>query len=82
MTEIIVYTQDDCPPCKIVKMFLNEHKVAFQEKNITTNSKARDELINTYNAYSTPTVIVGEEVIVGFDLERLEKAINNNYVSE
>lgn len=78
MSKIIVYTQEDCPPCKIVKMFLNDQKVSFIEKNITKDSTARDELIHSYNAYSTPTVVVGEEVIIGFELEKLEKAIKNN----
>ena len=76
MSKPTIYTQNDCPPCKIVKMFLNEHQVDFHEKNITLDKSARDELTKTYGSYSTPTVIVNNEVITGFDLERLKKALN------
>ncbi|SEN32374.1 Glutaredoxin-like protein, YruB-family [Mesobacillus persicus] len=76
MSELIIYTQNDCPPCKIVKMFLNEHNVDFQEKNISTDEKARQELTKTYGAYSTPTVVIGKEVIIGFNLEKLSRTLN------
>ena len=74
--EVMVYTQNDCPPCKVVKMFLNEHQIPFQEKNITADAKARMELINVYAAHSTPTVIVDGEAVIGFDLEQLSKKLN------
>ncbi|MBY0097705.1 glutaredoxin family protein [Mesobacillus maritimus] len=75
MTKPTIYTQNDCPPCKIVKMFLNEYKIDFVEKNITQDQKARDELTKVYGAFSTPTVVVNDEVIIGFDLKRLAKAL-------
>ncbi|MCM3586252.1 glutaredoxin family protein [Mesobacillus maritimus] len=76
MNKPIVYTQNDCPPCKIVKMFLNEYQIEFVEKNISDDPTARKELTQTYGAYSTPTVIVENEVIIGFDLKKLELALN------
>lgn len=76
MAEITIYTQNDCPPCKVVKMFLNDQKITFNEKNITTDDSARNELIQTYQAHSTPTVVIGEQVIIGFDLKKLEQALD------
>jgi glutaredoxin-like YruB-family protein len=76
MSKPTIYTQNDCPPCKIVKMFLNDKQIEFVEKNISQDQKARDELTKVYGAYSTPTVVVNNEVIIGFDLERLSKALN------
>lgn len=75
MSKPTIYTQNDCPPCKIVKMFLNEHQIEFVEKNITQDQKARDELTKVYGAFSTPTVVVNNEVIIGFDLKGLSKAL-------
>ncbi|WP_053362011.1 glutaredoxin family protein [Bacillus sp. FJAT-27251] len=76
MSQITIYTQNDCPPCQIVKMFLKEHQVDFEEKNITSDPKARDELTQVYGAYSTPTVVAGNEVIIGFELEKLKKTLS------
>ncbi|WP_423409883.1 glutaredoxin family protein [Heyndrickxia sp. MSNUG] len=72
MSNIIVYTQNECPPCKIVKMFLTEYGFSFSEKNIHEDEKSRQELTDLYGSYSTPTIVVGTEVITGFDLEKLK----------
>lgn len=43
MSEIIVYTQNDCPPCTFVKNYLNEHQIDFEEKyQQSTISKRND----------------------------------------
>ncbi len=76
MNDIIVYTQNDCPPCKIIKMFLNEYRFSYTEKNIDENEQSRQELTELYHSYSTPTIVIGEEVITGFDLERLKRVLN------
>jgi hypothetical protein len=33
------------------------------------------EMVGTYNSRATPTIVVGDEIMVGFDPERLEKLI-------
>ena len=76
MSHIIVYTQNECPPCKIVKMFLNDYGFSYSEKNIHEDEKSRQELTEIYGSYSTPTIIVGSEVIIGFDLEKLKRVLN------
>ncbi|MED3552373.1 glutaredoxin family protein [Cytobacillus praedii] len=76
MKNIIVYTQPDCPPCEITKRFLTEYGFSFEVKNIKTDQKARMELIETYQSYSTPTIIIGEKVITGFDIEKLKSELN------
>jgi glutaredoxin-like YruB-family protein len=76
MQNVTVYSQPDCPPCKIVKMFLNEYDIPFIEKDIKADKQAREELTKKYGSFSTPTVIIGEETIIGFDQEKLQKALN------
>ncbi|MFO1445723.1 glutaredoxin family protein [Bacillus sp. Bva_UNVM-123] len=76
MEKIIVYSQPDCPPCEIVKMFLTNYGFSFEVKDIKTNQKAKMELIQKYESYSTPTIVIGETVITGFNLEKLKEALN------
>ena len=33
------------------------------------------ELVGTYNSRSTPTIVVGDEVMIGFDPERLDQML-------
>ncbi|WP_147531781.1 glutaredoxin family protein [Bacillus marasmi] len=76
MSEIILYSQPDCPPCEITKKFLKEYGFSYTEKNIKVDNKARNELINKYQSYSTPTIVIGDRIIRGFDAKELAKALN------
>jgi glutaredoxin-like YruB-family protein len=76
LNEIIVFSQPDCPPCEITKLFLKEHGISFVEKNIQVDQKARNELVKKYQSYSTPTIVIGDQVITGFDLDRLKLLLN------
>jgi glutaredoxin 3 len=73
--KVTVYTQPDCPPCKVVKEFLLHHQIDFVEFDVSKDKKARHRLINVYQSYSTPTVVVGDKVVTGFDLQTLEKLL-------
>ncbi|OXS63433.1 glutaredoxin family protein [Rossellomorea vietnamensis] len=76
MKEVILYSQPECPPCEVVKMFLKEHQVNYKEINIKNDEQARNYLINQLKSYSTPTVTIDSEVISGFNLEALSAALN------
>ncbi len=62
---VTIYTQPGCPPCKAAKEFLTHHGVAFTAKDITQDDAAVDELI-ALESQSTPTIVVGEKVMIGF----------------
>ncbi|MEL3973096.1 glutaredoxin domain-containing protein [Rossellomorea oryzaecorticis] len=76
MRQVTLYTQPDCPPCEVVKLFLKEYKIDYIEKNIKEDNGARDYLITQLKSYSTPTITVDETTISGFDLESLKAALN------
>jgi glutaredoxin-like YruB-family protein len=72
---VILFTQPDCPPCHIVKLFLTERGVAFEERDITRNATAMRELTEKYKSHSTPTLVIGDEVMVGFNPEQLDEIL-------
>ncbi|MGR3763672.1 glutaredoxin family protein [Rossellomorea sp. NS-SX7] len=76
MKKVTMYTQPDCPPCEVVKLFLKEHQIDYIEKNIKEDNEARNHLVNQLKSYSTPTITVDDTIISGFDLESLKTALN------
>ncbi|RLQ90607.1 glutaredoxin family protein [Falsibacillus albus] len=68
---VIVYSQPACPPCEFTKMFLKDNHIEFVEKNIKSDPSARKELMQTYNAFSTPVIVINGEAIIGFDQEKI-----------
>jgi glutaredoxin len=75
MTKIIVYTQPDSLPCECVKFFLKDRGAAFEERNVMRDEEAVRELKEKYNSGSTPRLIIGEEVVIGFDPERIDELL-------
>jgi len=73
--KVVLFTQPDCPPCHIVKLFLAEKGVAFEERDISTDPAAAQELRGKYSSHSTPTLVIGEEVMIGFNPERLHEIL-------
>lgn len=73
--KVVIFTQPDCPPCQVMKLFLEEKGVAFEERDISLDPSAVRELTEQYNSHSTPTLVIGEEVMIGFDPERLDEIL-------
>jgi glutaredoxin-like YruB-family protein len=72
--KVVIYTQPDCPPCFVVKAFLECMGVEYVERDVTQDQSAVEEL-HMYGSHSTPTVVVGDHVMVGFNPERLDKIL-------
>ena len=73
--KIIVFTQPDSLPCEAVKMFLKSRRAKFEERCVTYDNDALQELAEKYNSRSTPTVVIDDEVVVGFDPELLDQLL-------
>jgi hypothetical protein len=42
---------------------------------VRADQRAVFELVRKYRSQSTPTIVVGDEVIIGFDRERLDQLL-------
>ncbi|MCF8009782.1 MAG: thioredoxin family protein [Clostridiales bacterium] len=75
-SEIKVYTTPSCPHCTSVKEFLTNNNLDFEEFDVSRDESAKNEMIQKSDKMAVPTVIVGDEVIVGFDKNKLENVLN------
>jgi glutaredoxin-like YruB-family protein len=73
--KIVLFTQPDCPPCQVMKILLVERGVPYEERDIIADPAAVRELTEKYSSHSTPRLVIGEEVIIGFDPERLDEIL-------
>jgi glutaredoxin-like YruB-family protein len=71
MKKIVVYTSNTCGYCHLAKDYLNENKIEFTEKNVSSDPQARKELMSL-GFMGVPVIFVDEEVIQGFDKDKLE----------
>lgn len=47
----------------------------FTEKDVSSDQAAVFELVRTYNSRTTPTTVIGTEVVIGFDPNRIDKLL-------
>ncbi len=59
-----------------MKEFLSDHGIAFTDRNVAEDAEARDTLLATTGQPATPVVVVGNEVVVGFDRGRLQRLLH------
>ncbi len=52
--------------------FLAHHNVAFTEYAIDKDPGALKRLVKTTGARATPVIVIGDEVVVGFDRGRVQ----------
>jgi len=74
MKRVILYSQPGCPPCYAAKNYLTTHNIAFEYRDVQADPAALRELVKL-NSRSTPTIVVGDEVMIGFDPEHLESLL-------
>jgi len=63
--------------CVRVKEFLSQKNIAFTERDVTQNAEALAEL-EAIGVMSTPVTVIGDEVIVGFDQQKLAQALKSH----
>jgi glutaredoxin-like YruB-family protein len=73
--KIKVYSTPSCPYCFALKEFLKEKGIDFEEIDISSNEKAREEIIEKTGQTTVPVVEIDGEIVVGFDKEKIEKLL-------
>lgn len=61
--------------CGRVKEYLSQKQISFEDHNVTTDPAALADLQNL-GFMTTPVTVIGERVIVGFDVSKLDEALS------
>ena len=68
---ITIYSTPTCHFCQMTKDFLKEKGIAYTEHNVASDLEKRQEMIQKSGQMGVPVIFVDNEMIVGFDKERL-----------
>ena len=75
MAKITIYSTSACVYCKMAKAFFKEHNVAYEEKDVASDEKAREEMISKSSQMGVPVIDIDGQIVVGFDKEELSKLL-------
>lgn len=75
--KVSVYSMPDCSYCRSVKGFLKEQNVPFADRDLSTDQAARD-FMDKGGYRKLPVTVIGDEVIEGYDMAKIKKALGLN----
>lgn len=70
-----VYSTPTCPYCIRAKEYLSSKGVEFQNIDVSQDQTAVEEMVKLSGQMGVPVIVIGEEVITGFDKARIERLI-------
>ena len=77
MPKIIIYTSNNCNPCKLAKDFFAANQYEFEERNVVESKEYRKQLVEDLGYSSTPTILINNKPFVGFNQSLINKELNN-----
>ncbi len=73
--EVIIYTTPTCPFCKMVKRFLDDNSIKYEEKDISIDKDAQGEVIEKADKMVAPVVDIDGDIIIGYDENEMRKEL-------
>lgn len=72
---IKIYSTQQCPYCVMAKDYFKSKGVEYQDVDVSSDEKARDEMIQKSHQMGVPVIDIDGKIIVGFNRSEIDKAI-------
>ena len=69
------YTEPGCAACNDARKFLISRGIPFEERDIRANPEYLRILTEELDSLTTPTLVLGDKIIVGFNRDEYELLI-------
>ncbi|KKT17686.1 MAG: NrdH-redoxin [Candidatus Nealsonbacteria bacterium RIFCSPHIGHO2_01_FULL_43_31] len=76
MSKIRIFSTPSCPYCVTLKEFLKKHGFEFEDLNVGTDARAREEMIAKSQQMGVPVVEIDGQIIIGFDKKKIVQLLN------
>ena len=73
--KVMIYSTPACPFCMMAKKFLKENNIDFEDIDVSTDQIRVQEMIKKSGQMAVPVIDIDGEIIVGFDKEKIRKAL-------
>jgi len=72
---VTIYTTPTCHFCQMSKELFKANGIAYTEYNVAADAEKRNEMIERSGQRGVPVIYVGDEMIIGFEKNRLESLL-------
>ena len=77
MSKIKVFSTPTCPYCHMLKDFLRDRKVEFEDIDVAADHDAAKQMIEKSGQMGVPQIEINGKIIVGFDKPAIEKELES-----
>jgi glutaredoxin-like YruB-family protein len=68
---VTIYSTPTCHFCKMAKEFFAEKGVAYTGFDVSSDAEKREEMIKMTGQLGVPVIVIGGDIMVGFDREKI-----------
>jgi S1-C subfamily serine protease len=66
----------------MTKEFLSQKGVNYEERDVSRNPSYAQELVQNTRQMGVPVTVIGDQTVIGFDRDRLDKLLTRNLTSK
>ncbi len=74
--KILIYSTPYCVFCNALKEFLKEHKIGFEEIDVSKDKQALQDMVNKSGQMGVPVTDIEGKIVVGFDRDQIIRILN------
>ena len=71
-----IYSTPTCHFCHMAKDWFTEKGVNFVDHDVSVDAEKRRQIMEITGQMGVPVIIIGEDVIIGFNQSKLEEILN------
>jgi glutaredoxin 3 len=72
---IAVYSTPSCSYCRMVKDWLKQRNVRFDDYNVAADQRRAEEMVRKSGQMGVPVTDINGKIIIGFNTAELERAL-------
>ena len=73
--DVKIFTTTTCPYCQKLKAYLDEKGVKYSNIDIENDQSAVEQVVSLSGQMGVPVAVIDDKVIVGFDKEAIDNAL-------
>jgi glutaredoxin 3 len=75
MKTVTIYSTPTCHFCALAKEYFKANNVPFENYDVLADVEKRTEMLDKSGQMGVPVIVIGDEVIVGFDKPKVAHAL-------
>jgi glutaredoxin 3 len=72
---VTIYSTPVCHFCHMAKDFFKENNIAYVEHDVASDQSARAEMIDLSGQMGVPVIVIGDDLIIGFDEAKVKEIL-------